>query len=307
MGDTIEVFDRRAVRHHRERAAGLPGHDALLREVAGRIAERLDDVTHRFPLALDLGGRGGILARALQGRGGIETLVHCDLSPAMARLAAGDGRPSVVADEEALPFAGERFDAVFSSLSLHWVNDLPGALLQVRRALRPDGLFLAALFGGGTLAELRGALMQAEIEVEGGASPRVSPFVDVRDAGALLQRAGFALAVADVDSITADYPDAFGLMAELRGMGEANAVKDRRRGLTRRATLMRAAQIYAERHAGADGRLPATFQVIYLTAWAPHESQQQPLAPGSARTRLSEALDTEERSAGEEADPKFRG
>jgi SAM-dependent methyltransferase len=303
----MEVFDRGAVRRHRDRAAGLRGHDGLLREVAGRLAERLDDVTRSFPLALDLGGRGGRLADALRDRGGVETLVQSDLSPAMARLAAGRGRPSVVADEEALPFSGGRFDAVFSALALHWVNDLPGALVQVRRALRPDGLFLAALFGGETLGELRGALTQAEIEVEGGAGPRVSPFVDVRDAGGLLQRAGFALPVADVDTITLYYPNAFELMAGLRGMGEANAVKTRRKAFTRRATLLRAAEIYQERHAGPDGRLPATFQVVYLTAWAPHESQQQPLAPGSARTRLAEALDTEERPAGEEAAPKGPG
>ena len=175
----------------------------------------------------------------------------------------------------------------------------------MRRALRPDGLFLAALLGGETLKELRAALTEAEVEVEGGAGPRVSPFADVRDLGALLQRAGFALPVADVDEITVSYPDAFKLMADLRGMGEANAVAERRKGFTRRETLMRAAALYGERHAGPDGRLPATFQVIYLTAWAPHESQPQPLAPGSAMARLAAALESEERSAGEPADPRL--
>ncbi len=308
MDERIEVFDRRAVRRHRERAANtLATHDFLLREVADRLAERLDDMTRRFPLALDLGCHDGALARALAGqedRGGIETIIQADLSPAMAGKAAGSGQPALAADEEALPFATAAFDAVFSLLSLHWVNDLPGALVQVRRALKPDGLFLAAMLGGETLKELRAALTEAEVEVEGGAGPRVSPFADLRDLGALLQRAGFALPVADVDDIEVSYPDALKLMADLRGMGETNAVADRRKGFSRRATLMRAAALYAERHAGSDGRLPATFQVIYLTAWAPHESQPQPLAPGSAKARLSAALESEERSAGETADPQ---
>ncbi len=305
MDERIEVFDRRAVRRHRERAAKtLAAHDFLLREVAERLAERLGDVTRRFRLALDLGCHDGALGRALAGHGGIETLVQSDLSPAMAARAAAAGRPALAADEEALPFAEAAFDAVFSLLSLHWLNDLPGALIQVRRALKPDGLFLAAMLGGETLKELRAALLEAEVEVEGGAGPRVSPFADVRDLGALLQRAGFALPVADVDDIEVSYPDALRLMADLRGMGEANAVADRRKGFSRRATLMRAAELYAERHAGSDGRVPATFQVIYLTAWAPHESQPQPLAPGSAKTRLSTALESQERSAGETADPQ---
>jgi NADH dehydrogenase [ubiquinone] 1 alpha subcomplex assembly factor 5 len=308
MSDTIEVFDRRAVRRHRDRAAArLSSHDFLLREVAARLAERLDDMTRRFPLVLDLGCHDGVLGRALLengGHGGIETLVQADLSPAMAGRAGAPGRPALAADEEALPFAEASFDAVLSLLSLHWVNDLPGALLQARRALRPDGLFLAALLGGETLKELRLALIQAEAELEGGAGPRVSPFADVRDLGALLQRAGFALPVADVDDIAVSYPDAFRLMADLRGMGEANALVDRRRGFSRRATLLRAAALYAERHAGADGRLSASFQVIYLTAWAPHRSQPRPLAPGSAKTRLAAALETEERPAGDTAVPR---
>ncbi len=311
MEPAIALFDRRAVRRQRNRAAaGLAGHDFLLREVADRLAERLEDVARRFPLALDLGCHDGTLGRALAGRGGIETLIQADLAPALARAAKAAGRPALAADEEALPFAEGRFDAVFSLLSLHWTNDLPGALLQARRVLKPDGLFLAALFGGETLKELRAALLEAEIEVEGGASPRVSPFADVRDAGALLQRAGFALPVADVDSITVHYPNALKLMADLRGMGEANALVERRKGFTRRTTLLRAAALYAERHGGAQdredqgpGRLPATFQVIYLTGWAPHESQQRPLRPGSAARRLAEALGSEERPAGEAAAP----
>jgi SAM-dependent methyltransferase len=222
----------------------------------------------------------------------------------MARAAASAGRPSLAADEEALPFAPHSFDLVMSVLSLHWVNDLPGALIQIRQALEPDGLFLGALLGGETLAELRVALMEAELAEEAGAGPRVSPFAEVRDAGALLQRAGFALPVADVDTIPVTYPDALALMRDLRGMGESNAMVERRRTPTRRATLARAAAIYAEKYGQADGRVPATFQVITLTAWAPHPCQPKALAPGSARSRLADALDAEERPTGDKARPK---
>ncbi|RMD62753.1 MAG: methyltransferase domain-containing protein [Alphaproteobacteria bacterium] len=303
--DAIRVFDRRAVRRHRDRAAaGLARHDFLLREVAERVADRLDDITRRFPLALDLGCHHGVLAEILGPRGGIETLIQCDLSPTLARAAAATGRPSLVADEEALPFAAGCLDLVLSVLSLHWVNDLPGALLQIRRALRPDGLFLGAMLGGRTLSELRTVLMEAELAEEGGVSPRVSPFADVRDVGNLLMRAGFALPVVDVDVIPVTYPDVLTLMRELRGMGESNAVAARRRGLTRRATLARAAALYAERFAGPDGRLPVTFEVLYLTAWTPAPDQPRPLRPGSARARLADALRTAERPAGDKVPAK---
>lgn len=283
------IFDRTAVRRHRERAAaGFGDHDFLFREVAERLADRLADVTHRFPVALDLGCRTGVLGAVLQDRGGIETLIRTDLSPAMAARA---GRPAVVVDDERLPFAAESLDLVASVLGLHWTNDLPGALLQIREALRPDGLFLAALFGGDTLRELRQVLMQAEIEIEGGASPRLSPFVDVRDAGALLQRAGFALPVVDSDLITVTYPDALALMRDLRGMAESNALIARRKSFSRRTTLLRAAALYAERFAAPDGRIPASFQIVTLTGWKPHARQQQPLKPGSAAARLAEALE----------------
>jgi len=300
----MTVFDRASLRRHRERAAGCFGaHDFLHREVAERLAGRLEDVTHRFPRALGLGCHDGTLARALAGRGGIERLVQCDLSPAMAAAAATTARPSLAADEELLPFAPESFDLIVSLLSLHWVNDLPGALIQARQCLKPDGLFLAAMLGGETLRELRESLAEAEIAEEDGLSPRVSPFADIRDAGALLQRAGFALPVADLDSIAVTYPDALALMRELRGMGESNAVQARRRGFTRRATLLRAAALYRERFQDADGRLPASFQIITLTAWAPHASQQQPLRPGSATARLADALDSEEIGTGDKVGP----
>ncbi|HUI16345.1 MAG TPA: methyltransferase domain-containing protein [Alphaproteobacteria bacterium] len=293
----MAVFDRRLVRRRRERAAArLEQHDFLFREVAERLVDRLGDTKRRFSLALELGRRGPALGRLALGKSGIERLVA--LAPAHGLVRDADAT-AVVADEEALPFADSSFDLILSSLALHWVNDLPGALIQACRALKPDGLFLAALFGGETLRELRAALLEAEIEVEGGAGPRVSPFADVRDAGSLLQRAGLALPVVDRDAITVTYPDALALMRDLRGMGETNAVAAQRRSFSRRATLLRAAAIYEERFAGPDGRVPATFEVIYLTGWAPHGSQQKALKPGSAAARLAAALDSEERPAGD--------
>lgn len=301
MPDSMTVFDRAVVRRRRDRAAAaLAAHDFLHREVAERLADRLDDVNRCFPRALDLGCHTGTLAGALAGRGGIETLVHCDLSAGMAALAPA---PAVAGDEEALPFAEGAFDLVLSSLSLHWVNDLPGALTQIRRALKPDGLFLAAMPGGQTLKELRQALAEAEIAEEGGLSPRISPFVDVRDAGNLLLRAGFALPVADIETITVSYPDPLRLVRDLRGAGEANAVIERRRSPSRRSTLFAALARYHELFADAEGRVPATVQVIYLTAWAPDPSQPKPLRPGSAGSRLADALGAYEIPAGEKAQP----
>lgn len=304
MTATMRVFDRRLVAQHRRRAAsGLDNHDFLYREVAERLADRLDDISRRFPLALDLGCHHGTLAAVLGRRGGIETLVQADLAPEMAARAAARRTPALACDEEALPFAVGSFDLILSCLSLHWVNDLPGALLQMRAALKPDGLLLAAMLGGDTLIELRQCLADAEIAGSGGLSPRVSPFADTRDAGALLQRAGFALPVVDSDRISVSYPDAFALMRDLRGMGEANAVIERKRTGLGRSVLFDAAERYRVRHGDAQGRIPATFQVIYLTAWAPDAVQQKPLRPGSAARRLADALDTTERGAGEKTKP----
>ena len=308
MASDIQVFDRQLLRRRRDRAAaGIIAHDFLFREVAARLAERLAEVRRDFPLALDLGCHHGCLARALAsegiGAGKIGRLFQSDLSPALANMArARGGGAALVADEEALPFAAASLDLVASNLSLHWVNDLPGCLLQIRRALRPDGLFLAALLGGNSLWELRQALLQAESETSGGAGPRVSPFAELQDAAGLLQRAGFALPLADRDRIAVSYPDAFRLLADLRGMGEANALKTRGRPLTRRA-LLRAAELYQTAHAREDGKVTATFEVLYLTAWAPVESQPKPLAPGSAQTRLADALGEEERPAGDKVGP----
>ena len=288
MNDTPTVFDRRALRRRRDRAARtFPDHDFLIREVGARLLDRLDDVKRRFPVALDLGCRNGLLADMIGPRGGIGALVQCDSSAEMVRRAPS---PRLVGDEEGLPFADDSFDLVLSCLNLHWVNDLPGALVQIRRILKPDGLFLAAFFGGQTCRELRVALTAAEAEIEGGASPRVAPFADVRDAGNLLARAGFALPVADTDTLTVSYGDAFRLMADLRGMGESNVLAERRRSPTRRGTLFKAAEDYVARFAGPDGRLPATFEVIFLTAWKPAPNQPRPLKPGSAERSLAEVL-----------------
>ena len=305
MSDSFEVFNRQTVRRHRDRAAPrLDDHDFLFREAAERLGDRLLDVKRTFPMALDLGCHTGQLARVLcagDRPGGIETLIQCDLSPAMARRA---GPLVLAADEEALPFAGETFDLIISNLSLHWVNDLPGALAQIRRALKPDGLFLASMLGGETLGELRRALAEAEIAEEDGLSPRISPMAEVRDLGGLLLRAGFALPVADTDTLTVMYEEPMKLMADLHAMGETNAATESRKGFTRRGTLMAAAARYAELFADDSGRVPATFEIITLTGWAPDPSQQQPLAPGSAKARLADALDTVEISAGEKAKPR---
>ena len=217
---------------------------------------------------------------------------------------AGGAEYALAADEEALPFAQGTFDLIISNLSLHWVNDLPGALAQIRRALKPDGLFLASMLGGDTLGELRRALAEAEIAEEEGLSPRVSPMAEVRDLGGLLLRAGFALPVADTDTLTVMYEDPMKLMADLGAMGEANAAAESRKGFTRRRTLMAAAARYRELFADDGGRVPATFQIITLTGWAPDPSQPQPLKPGSAEARLADALDTVEIPAGEKAKPE---
>jgi NADH dehydrogenase [ubiquinone] 1 alpha subcomplex assembly factor 5 len=297
--DPLLVFDRATLRRRRERAARRWGDQAFLkREISTRLVERLDDVRRDFGLTLDLGCHGDEVATALQGHASMQTLMRADLGLGFARHARG---PSVVADEEALPFAPHSFDLVLSAMALHWVNDLPGSLIQIARILKPDGLFLGAMLGGGTLWQLRAALTEAESEIEGGLSPRVSPFADLRDAAGLLQRAGFALPVADGETIEVEYDDALALMRELGAMGEGNLVRERRRGLARRATLVRAAEIYAERFARPSGRIAASFEILFLHGWAPHASQPKPLKPGSAARRLADALGAVEQSAGEKA------
>jgi SAM-dependent methyltransferase len=291
------LFDRKLVLARRVRARREGVETFLLDATSKELVERLSAVKRRFALALDLGTPGDALATALLQSGQIDGLIAGE--PLVAFRAARI--PRIAADEEALPFANEAFDLVVSALSLQWVNDLPGAFAQIRRALKPDGLFLAALIGGETLGELRESLAIAEAEVTGGASPRVSPFIDVRTLGSLLQRANFALPVTDVERMTVRYRNARALMNDLRRMGAANAVVERSKKPLKRAIFARAEKIYAERFADPDGRLRATFDVMWLSAWAPHESQQKPLKPGSAKMRLADALGTREHSAGEKA------
>jgi SAM-dependent methyltransferase len=288
------VFDRRLLRARRARAAALGPSTFLLERVAEDLADRLATVLRRFEVAVDLGTPTDAVRRVLAASGKVGTVIR-------AAQPAGDRAVAVVADEEALPFADGALDLVVSALALQFVNDLPGTLIQIRRALRPDGLLLAALAGGDTLTELRQAFAVAEAEIEEGISPRIAPFADVRELGALLQRAGFALPVTDVDRLTVRYPSPIALLHDLRRMGASNALVERSRRPLKRATLQRMSEIYAERFADGDGRVRATFEIVWLSGWAPHASQQKPLAPGSARQRLADALGTTEVSAGDKA------
>jgi SAM-dependent methyltransferase len=296
MSESLLVFDRQLLRVRRRRAAVLGPVTFLIERVAEEFSDRLAAVLRRFELAVDLGTPTDALRHVLAVSGKVDKIIAAD---ALANEAPD--ALAVAADEEALPFRDSSLDLVVSALALQFVNDLPGTLIQIRRALKPDGLFLAALAGGDTLTELRTAFAAAEAEVEGGISPRVAPFADLRDLGALLQRAGFALPVTDVDRLTVRYASLLALMQDLRRMGATNALVERRRRPLKRATLARMGQIYAERFADADGRVRATFEIVWLSGWAPHASQQQPLKPGSAQRRLADALGTHEQSAGDKA------
>jgi NADH dehydrogenase [ubiquinone] 1 alpha subcomplex assembly factor 5 len=285
------IFDRALLARRRERAAaGAGDHDFLLGRVADDLAERLGFIKRTFPLAATIGAHRGLLSQRVRGVAGIERIIDVERC---LRLLGHEGL-RVVADEELLPFADASLDLAVSGLSLQLVNDLPGTLVQIRRALKPDGLMLASLLGGATLKELREAWIAAEAEVSGGASPRVAPFADVRDLGSLLQRAGFALPVVDSETVTVNYASPLALMRELKAMGASNMLAARRRTPVTRRLLIRSAEIYAERFAAADGRVPATFEILTLTAWAPHESQPKPLRPGSAQAKLADALGVKE-------------
>jgi SAM-dependent methyltransferase len=267
------LFDRALLRARQSRALRAGSATFLLDRVAEDMQERLRAVLREFKNAADIGTSGDQVRNALSGR--VDQLARVDL-------------PDL--ESEPLPLQPESIELAVSALAFQFVNDLPGVLAQIRRALKPDGLLLAAMTGGDTLTELRQSFAAAEAELEGGVSPRVAPFADLRDVGALLQRAGFALPVTDVDRIVVRYDSAFALMADLRRMGATNVLVERRRTPTRRATLSRMAQIYAERFADADGRIRATFDVIWLSGWAPHASQPQPLKPGSAKASLAQAV-----------------
>jgi SAM-dependent methyltransferase len=292
MSSSPLVFDRQILRDHHRRATTLGASTFLLDRVAEDFADRLATVLRRFDRALDLGTPTDALRRVLAASGKVGTIIAAD-------VLAGSDALAVVADAEALPFRDASLDLVVSALALQFVNDLPGTLIQIRRALKPDGLFLATLVGGDTLTELRRAFAAAEAEIEDGISPHVAPFADLREIGTLLQRGGFALPVTDIDRLTVRYASPFDLMHDLRRMGATNPLIERRRRPLKRATLMRMVEIYAERFSDADGRIRATFEIVWLSGWAPHESQQQPLKPGSAQRRLADALGTQEIAAGE--------
>jgi SAM-dependent methyltransferase len=274
------IFDRPLLRMRHQRALALGAETFLLDRVAVELAERLSAVLRQFDRAVDIGTPTGAVRHALSGNVGSINAID-------------------ITADEILALPENSTTLAVSALALQFVNDLPGVLLQIRRALKPDGLFLAALLGGDTLIELRQAFAAAESEIEGGLSPRVAPFADIRDLGALLQRAGFALPVVDSERVTVRYDTVFALMHDLRRMGATNALSERRRGPLRRGTLLRMAEIYSDRFADPDRRLRATFEIVWLSGWAPDPSQQQPLKPGSARARLADALNTKEISAGE--------
>jgi len=281
------IFDRQAYRARRVRAVSDESDLILVEDTAAQAALRISAINRRFVRGLDLHSRA-LAFGALQ-----------PLAETWVRTGNVPDRPSVVSDDEWIPFADESFDLVTSILSLHAVNDLPGTLVQIRRLLKPDGLFIAAMFGGETLKELRVAFAAAEEETLGGVSPRVAPFADVRDVGGLLQRAGFALPVSDVERTVIRYRELPRLFADLRAIGETNVLVDRRGKALSKRTLAALLREYETRYGDSERRLPATFEIIFLTGWAPHESQQKPLRPGSAKTRLSDALGSIEHSAGE--------
>lgn len=296
----MRIFDRQLHARRRARAAAGYGDYSFLKQLAAEdIALRLSAINRRFDRVLDLGAHDGTLGRALKAdplvASKVGEIVPADLSPAFGHMQA---------DEEELPFQEQSFDLVVSALSLHWVNDLPGALVQIRRVLKPDGLFIATVLGGRTLTELRQSLLAAEEEIRGGAANRVSPMMDVIDAAGLLQRTQFAMPVADNDQRTVRYAHPLKLLSDLRGMGETAAFANRSAPPLTRGILMRAMEIYAQRFSDPDGRVRATFELITLSGWAPGPDQPKAKRPGSATARLADALGVKEQQAGEKAGGK---
>lgn len=281
------IFDAELAieRKRRALAAAVPGASFLMDRAADDLSDRLGTVERRFDHAATLFCLTSATQDVLVGSGKVDEVTRVEADAAL--LAGGEG---LVSPPDRIPFEPESIDLAVSLLSLQEANDIPGMLIQIRRALKPDGLFLAAFAGSGTLAELRESLLAAETEISGGASPRVMPFTDVRDAGALLQRAGFALPVADVETVTVRYQSMFGLLRDLRAMGTTSVLLDRPRKPATRRLFARAAEIYAERFSDPDGRVRATFALVWLSGWAPHASQQKPLKPGSAQVSLTKVL-----------------
>lgn len=277
------LFDRARLRKRRVRSATtLAAHDFLHREAAERMADSLAFITHPFATVVELGAQTDALATLVSTRRGTTHYIACDLAP--------HPNAHIVADEEKLPFTDNSVDAVLSVLSLQWVNDLPGTLAQIHRMLKPDGLFMAVMPGGETLRELRSILASTETARSGGVSPRVAPFIDVRDAGALLQRAGFALPVADSDPLTITYPHLFALMNDLRGAGHCNMLVQQPQHFTPRSFFMDAAKRYLETHSNPEGEIVVTAELVTLTGWKPSANQQQPARRGSGTVSLTQAL-----------------
>jgi NADH dehydrogenase [ubiquinone] 1 alpha subcomplex assembly factor 5 len=280
MNSDSNLFNRALYRTRRNRAAKhWADYNFLKTEAAARLADKLDDVVRRFALALDVGCHAGEVAGAIEHK--VDKVVCCDVSAAM--------QSDIVCDEESLPFAPESFDLVTSALALHHVNDLPGTLIQIRRCLKEDGLFLAVLPGANTLKELRASIMAVSAEQNFPLAPRLSPLVEIRDAGALLQRAGFALPVVDSEILTVEYDSVGKLFHDLRGMGEGNVLHAQHKGFTSR-TQLAAIAAYYEQHFGENGVIPATFEFITLTGWKPHISQQQPAKRGSGQVNLKQVF-----------------
>lgn len=297
-----QLFDRVLLKQRKNRAAGeFDDYNFLHARAAEDLIDRVSAVTRDFDTCLVLGG-GGAVGRALKKRpdvaGKFGHVIEADLAQGLARTSTFKG---LVLDEERLPIADESVDIVLSCLSLHWTNDLVGALIQLNRALRPDGFFAGALLGGSTLTELRQSMMAAESELAGGVSARVSPFADTIDMAGLMARAGFAMPVSDVDRVTARYGNSFVLMRDLRKMGETSVLKTRPREPVTKRFFVRTAEIYSEKFAHEDGKIPATFEILHAAGWAPHPDQPKPKRPGSATVRLADALGVDERSAGQKA------
>ena len=294
------LFDNSLLTTRRDRAdrCGFDGRgDFIHREIAALITDRLAEVTRSFSDALIIGSGGGVHAQAIAGR--VSAIRQIEWSAARARQASLEPSPY----SDALPIDPASYDLIVSALELHWANDPVGQLIQMRRALRQDGLLVAAMFGGQTLAELRDALSRAEVEVTGGLSPRIAPMAEIRDLGGLLQRTGFAMPVADSERLQVSYPDTAALMRDLRAMGETNILTDRRRvGLTR-SILQRTSEIYSEDYPSNGGRIRATYEIIFLTGWAPAPDQPVALRPGSAQMRLADALEVPEHALTDKADP----
>jgi SAM-dependent methyltransferase len=285
------LFDQSLLRTRLKRALKKGAADFLLERVADDFELRLQALARSFDTVADIGTLGSHAALKLLASRRFKQIIR--QAPLTEMLGTGAWQ-KILGDTSLVPFAPQSLDAVVSLLAFQWVDDLPGLLIQIKRALKADGLFMACLLGGQTLHELRDSFARAEIECEGGLSPRVSPFVDLRDIGALMQRAGFALPVVDTETITVRYQTPLALFADLRAMGATNVLIERRKIALRRKTLLRALEIYAENYSDADGRIRATFECLWVSGWTPHESQQKPLEPGSAKTRLADALNTKE-------------